>query len=370
MEIVGPFGGTTLRFAVDGVTYPEAARDFAADLDGDGGSEDEFRGFLNSLVQVGWFHRTVVPLQIASGALAATVEITSDDEKLLSDPAVGVRWLDAVSPPGDQLGGELRNGSIATNRAVVWGHPASVPVRLPLLDEADAVEAVLVGADMKLLPDGNGGFNGELHGAIRIAGDTRFRQASHRAFLQMIASEPQQYQTPTRFVDLNRDWSIPFEEFDANSIVRALFETDVQLFDSQGNWQPKAKNAMRDSISFAIGFHLARCPSGSCVKAGPPSCADRARNGDETDIDCGGSTCHECAGGAACATAADCQTGACTNGKCADARCDDGVQDGYESDVDCGGPCAKCQLGQRCFAGDCEMGTGCSGVNGGPGKCN
>jgi hypothetical protein len=42
------------------------------------------------------------------------------------------------------------------------------------------------------------------------------------------------------------------------------------------------------------------------------SCHDFIRNGDETDIDCGGATCPACGDGQVCAVAQDCASGNCT----------------------------------------------------------
>ena len=85
------------------------------------------------------------------------------------------------------------------------------------------------------------------------------------------------------------------------------------------------------------------------------SCTDRIKNGDETDIDCGGSCSTKCDPGRACAKAADCLTGVCTSGQCG-ATCDDKLKDQSETDVDCGGfnACERCKDGKACTAGtDC-----------------
>lgn len=47
----------------------------------------------------------------------------------------------------------------------------------------------------------------------------------------------------------------------------------------------------------------------------PATCGDGERNGDETDIDCGGS-CEVCEVGAGCAAPSDCETGLCPAGTC------------------------------------------------------
>ena len=50
----------------------------------------------------------------------------------------------------------------------------------------------------------------------------------------------------------------------------------------------------------------------------PPaaSCTDGAKNGAETDVDCGGGTCGACAIGKKCSLARDCTTNDCTTGTC------------------------------------------------------
>jgi hypothetical protein len=81
-----------------------------------------------------------------------------------------------------------------------------------------------------------------------------------------------------------------------------------------------------------------------------PTCTDGVRNGNETDVDCGGPTCPKCANGKACAAGTDCQSGVCTNNVCVApaASC---------SDTRCGGDCPPCANGQTCAGGpDCQSG--------------
>ena len=86
-----------------------------------------------------------------------------------------------------------------------------------------------------------------------------------------------------------------------------------------------------------------------------PSCDDGARNGDETDVDCGGS-CTPCAEGQSCSQDTDCQSGECSDGSCAaGGHCTNGQRDGDESDIDCGGSCAPCADGSVCVSdADCQ----------------
>ena len=83
------------------------------------------------------------------------------------------------------------------------------------------------------------------------------------------------------------------------------------------------------------------------------TCFDSVRNGNETDVDCGGS-CAKCGDGLTCGGASDCQSGVCSAQKCLPATCTDSVKNGNESDTDCGGTCPHCGAGKMCAQGsDC-----------------
>jgi hypothetical protein len=101
--------------------------------------------------------------------------------------------------------------------------------------------------------------------------------------------------------------------------------------------------------------------SGACVVAPTNLCADGVRDGNETDVDCGGG-CAPCAVGRLCALPADCGSGACVGHVCASVNtCADFALDGNETDVDCGGSCAPCGDGRACLGNsDCASGT-CGG---------
>src|SRR5664279_308510 len=87
----------------------------------------------------------------------------------------------------------------------------------------------------------------------------------------------------------------------------------------------------------------------SCVQrvCAVPSCSDGVKNGRESDVDCGGS-CATCAHGKSCAAAIDCAAGVCTDGLCLAATCGDAIKNGDETDTDCGGGCLPCAPGKRC----------------------
>ena len=99
------------------------------------------------------------------------------------------------------------------------------------------------------------------------------------------------------------------------------------------------------------------CDSGVCFKnaCADPTCADKVRNGVETDVDCGGGQCPTCDGGKACNSGSDCVSTVCTEGKCEKPSCTDQVKNGAETDIDCGGSCDPCPNGKTCSAdADCK----------------
>lgn len=59
-------------------------------------------------------------------------------------------------------------------------------------------------------------------------------------------------------------------------------------------------------------------PSLTCDRATMTciSCSDQTMNGDETDVDCGGTKCDPCEAAKTCKINSDCQTGLCESGKC------------------------------------------------------
>jgi hypothetical protein len=119
----------------------------------------------------------------------------------------------------------------------------------------------------------------------------------------------------------------------------------------------------------------------TCV---PSQCADHRRDGNETDVDCGGGTCPACLAGDMCTQSSDCTSNSClggtclcqTDSDCATNACDvitntcvanlcaDQHKDGNETDVDCGGgTCPTCPVGDSCtVSSDCASNNCFSGT--------
>lgn len=97
------------------------------------------------------------------------------------------------------------------------------------------------------------------------------------------------------------------------------------------------------------------CPSQdqSCYwdKCVPHDCMDGKQNGQETDWNCGGGSCHTCDVKSDCLQGSDCTSRVCQAGKCVAATHSDGVKNGDETGVDCGypgGPSNTCKDGEGC----------------------
>jgi plastocyanin len=102
------------------------------------------------------------------------------------------------------------------------------------------------------------------------------------------------------------------------------------------------------------------CSSGFCnpmtLVCAAPTCMDTFKNGNETDVDCGGPDCADCADGKTCTAGSDCVSAYCNPmNVCSVPSCMDTFKNGNETDVDCGGAdCPDCAVGKACAAdGDC-----------------
>ena len=108
-----------------------------------------------------------------------------------------------------------------------------------------------------------------------------------------------------------------------------------------------------------------QCKSGVCKDAAckDATSSDGVRNGDESDVDCGGASAPKCDNDKGCFAPDDCKSKNCVANKCAPSTTPgndhDGIQNNDETDVDCGGAAApKCVNGKKCkVGGDCASAT-------------
>ncbi|CAF3977923.1 unnamed protein product [Adineta steineri] len=101
-----------------------------------------------------------------------------------------------------------------------------------------------------------------------------------------------------------------------------------------------------------------QCTNDICASA---ACNDTIKNNEETDVDCGGLNCSSCGTGKACSGAGDCVSKSCAFDICKDKTCSDGIMNGDETDIDCGGSCPVCGVYKMCKV-DLDCITGCSNI--------
>ncbi len=101
-----------------------------------------------------------------------------------------------------------------------------------------------------------------------------------------------------------------------------------------------------------------QCGAGTC-NAGFADCDGSSANGCEVNLSIDNNNCGKC--GHVCGA-----NSLCRNYACAAATCNDGIKDGQETDTDCGGPscfqCAPdraCQQGSDCSSGVCGVNNVC-----------
>jgi hypothetical protein len=340
-DVTGPFTGTPRRYVIDSFSIPTntaQARALGDDLNGDKTVDNQLGqviGFLGSYGN----QTTHAPDMIASGAIASTFLIRAND--YWDDATVSVVYYGSDGDPATKVGGRFEDSVFASNRTAATAVPGSAVARVPIFVDSDPSVLPLVGLQMTLVPDGRG-FDATISGAIDPA---EALSRTYDGLVHLIAAEPDSHRSLMQLFDLNRDWSVSYEEIAQSSLLESLLAPDVSIGELE-------------ALSFGFHVHITPCGLGTCTDEPPAdTCHDRIQDGDESDIDCGGA-CRSCKSGERCAGAADCESNACDAGACRAPSCTDGVRDGFETDVDCGGSCgATCALAARCFnGGDCASG--------------
>jgi hypothetical protein len=341
-DVTGPYTGPTHRFVVDAIDVPltnTKAREYADDLDGNKTPDNQLGMVLSTLSYNGNLTTHGADM-IAAGAISSSVEIVAHD--LQDDSIVSVLYRGAPGEQAVAVGGSIEAGTFRSNRTATTEVPGSATLHLPVFVDSDPVAITLEGMEIDLVADGHGGFDGWVRGVVDPD------EAKHAAYLgaaQMIAADPNGHMFFMRLFDTApRDWQMSEAEFVDSSLIKSLFEPDVTY-----------RNERR--LSFAFRIHLSPCESGRCAAAPADACHDRVIDGNEIDVDCGGSCDLECPDGGRCVEATDCDSGSCNGATCEAATCTDGVRNGFETDVDCGSTCGPCAVGQQCFS-DSDCGTG------------
>jgi len=317
-----PITGPVRRYVIDHYQFPRnntEARDFGIDLNGDRTVDNQAGMVFGTLVGQGDANLHADDM-VASGVLASTVEIQADDPS--DDPSVAVTYLGADGEPATPMIGAFRGGAFVTEPT---DDPAA-RLHAPFIIDVDPLVVDFVELRIALTPDGRGGYEGQLGGAIPHPDGP---QVAAAALARMAMTNPQDHRSMAGEVDKTpRDGVVTAEEVFKWDLLEALLSPDIKV-------------GPRDAMSLGFLIHLAPCEAGHCTTP-IATCFDRVRDNDEADVDCGGGCALACPGGAVCRAPADCQTKSCDGGVCATPTCSDGIRDGFESGVDCGGNCRSC----------------------------
>lgn len=340
-DVTGPFSGTRRRYVVDGFTLPTTnsdARALGDDLNGDGVVDNQLGMVIATLDEYDDITTHAADM-IAAGAITSSVVIRADD--FVDDESVSVVYFGADGDPATEVGGRFENGTFVSNRTRSTDVPGDAVLRLPIFADTDPSEVPMFAMEMSLTPNGTG-FDAAIAGAVL---PTIALDRTYEAIMAMVAAAPDRHRLLMKIFDENMDWALTKYELERNDLLTALLDNDVTLFGQK-------------AVSFGFHVHLSPCDAGTCAGDPENTCFDRVLDGNETDVDCGGS-CRTCSPGATCEAASDCISAACDSGQCRATTCGDGARDAFETDVDCGGNCgATCDLGARCFgSADCASGN-------------
>ncbi|WP_437282022.1 hypothetical protein WME90_16115 [Sorangium sp. So ce375] len=111
------------------------------------------------------------------------------------------------------------------------------------------------------------------------------------------------------------------------------------------------------------GYYVLGANGGGGGAGGGDACDDGTRNNEETDVDCGGSTCPQCEIAKACAAAEDCTSGFCADGVCCNAACDadcDACTAALKESGDEDGTCGPSKAEAECGEATCSEGVATS----------
>ncbi|MBI4450496.1 hypothetical protein HY642_00850 [Candidatus Woesearchaeota archaeon] len=139
--------------------------------------------------------------------------------------------------------------------------------------------------------------------------------------------------------------------FPPDQCLNGIKDQDEADIDCDGTLCPQCAIGQTCTADDQCVTNLCHPTTHKCASFPFPTCSDTAKNGNETDLNCGGNQCPKCAIPKACAVNNDCSSNNCKDGHCAEpeaATCTDGKRNGGETDVDCGGACPGCEDDQAC----------------------
>lgn len=337
-DVVGPFTGDVHTYYVDRILVPTSAaqgRDDGDDLDGDRTVDNQLGAATDALAYENDITMYDAEM-IAAGVVRARVEIRADDP--MNDPTVGVTLFGSEQDTtAVEVGGTLLGGVFRSNRTYGGEALGRTTLPVPALADADPTPVEIQFMETDLTPDGHGGYDALVRGLV---GPEVIDDAA-RSLAQMLAANPSDHPQAIQLFDPDHTGAVDAASLAQTPALQSLLAPDLT-------------RDGKSYLSFGLRLHLSPTPPAGLAQ---PSCHDRIRDGNESDVDCGDG-CLACAASLSCGNEGDCQSRACNSGTCGPVSCHDGARDGLESDIDCGGwQCAACASGGSCGEdADCASG--------------
>jgi hypothetical protein len=333
--------GPSHRFVVDRFALPvtsAAVRAFAGDV-GDRHDRNSFGLALSAVANYGFINPRPQDL-ISIGQAFTSVELFADD--LAEDDTIGIKIIGVGGTQVAPIGGRIQNGILVSNRTASTKIVGEATVLIPIFANATPSSIPLSRFQLELNSDGHGGYDGRVFALVpEKAVETAFVDG----LVQTLNAHPESQPFFYPQLNTNRDRAVSRDEVLNDRLVKDLIEAELKF-------APDGSAFI--GHTFGFGIHLLPCDAGRCLPTPLASCYDLVSNGDETDVDCGGS-CKACLGGRFCSVGADCAYNRCDGEICAGASCVDGIGSVWESDIDCGITCMACGYGKRCRSdADCD----------------
>lgn len=276
----------TQKFVVNTLLLPEQRSDYAIDLNGDGKVDNQLGSIVGALMTNNLDLQGEMRAAVASGDALLLLDETSADPAFLLDPSCAHAGLQQAVPhpapdfadagtlvpdPTFRRGefvGSIAGGAFASTEPATMTTPIELDVKLSIWG---IVPFHLVGAHVSFTFSSGKITGGQLQGAVR---NTELRDVVLPRIAETLSEAVQADASASSLqlqifdiggclpTDVNFDGSpaaandgkIAVCEVLGNVIIKNVFNPDVQMFDSSGNYHPNPANTVRDSLSVGLGF--------------------------------------------------------------------------------------------------------------------
>ena len=285
----------TSQFVANKLTLPSITRSYAADMDGDGSTDNRFHTLFAGLQTVGFDTQTMVNNMATHGRGMTLMEMRGSGQRegcaatmrmqAAEHPPAPPRYdgRDTFTPrpgsPAVSLSGAVSNGVLGTTSPTRMQASEVTPLRIQVtLVEGVTVPLDLYGVQVEGELSDSGAMEGEVHAVLRKQDiDEQVIPAMAQALTAKVNKEPTGAVAqaivsffedtedsgtskakcdadPARCCAMNpATCELSAEELRENAMLMGYLEPDVQMFEN-GTWKPTPGGTSKDSLS--VGFGL------------------------------------------------------------------------------------------------------------------